>query len=168
MVAHRLDTTRVDYPATESGPFTVLLVEDNVDHADLVMRSFEEHHTPCRIAHVSDGEAALAYLKRQGSYADPAKSPRPHLVLLDLRLPKIDGLEVLDEIKGSPELKDIPAVILTTSEAERDIEGAYRRYANSYLVKPIDFDKFNRLMEDLGLYWLAWNRHPQRQDAGHR
>ena len=69
---------------------------------------------------------------------------------------------VLEEIKRSPELKDIPSVILTTSEAERDVSGAYRRYANSYLVKPIDFEKFNRLMADLGLYWLSWNRHPQR------
>ena len=82
------------------------------------------------------------------------------MILLDLRLPKIDGLEVLKEIKTVDETCRIPVVILTTSEAEGDIVRAYDNHANSYLVKPVDFDKFTRLMDDLGFYWLGWNRHP--------
>ncbi len=85
---------------------------------------------------------------------------RPHLNLLDLRLPKIDGVEVLREIKADDELRRIPVVVLTTSEAERDIARAYGNHANSYLVKPVDFDKFAQLMRDLGFYWLVWNQRP--------
>ncbi len=142
------------------GPVTVLLVEDNVAHAELVLRSFEDHRIANKIYHVSDGEVALDYLFRRGDYADPVKSPVPHLVLLDLRLPKIDGLEVLKEIKSSKELEKIPTVIFTTSSAEMDVAKAYEYHANSYLVKPVNFEKFNQLMEDVGFYWLAWNCHP--------
>jgi CheY-like chemotaxis protein len=93
-------------------------------------------------------------------FADPEKSPRPHVVLLDLRLPRIDGLEVLREIRTSAVLEKLPVVILTTSEAEIDADRAYAHHANSFLVKPLDFDKFVRLMEDLGFYWLKWNYYP--------
>ncbi len=142
-------------------PVTVLLVEDNVAHAELVLRSFEDHRIANKIYHVSDGEVALDYLfRRGGDYADPVKSPTPHLVLLDLRIPKIDGLEVLKEIKSSKELEKIPTVIFTTSSAEMDVAKAYENHANSYLVKPVNFEKFNQLMEDIGFYWLAWNYHP--------
>ncbi len=141
-------------------PVTVLLVEDNAAHAELVIRSFEDHRIANRIHHVSDGEEALDYLLRRGDYADPAKSPKPHMVLLDLRLPKIDGLEVLKEIKSIKELEKIPTVIFTTSSAEVDVAKAYGYHANSYLVKPLNFEKFNQLMDDIGFYWLAWNHHP--------
>ena len=141
-------------------PVTVLLVEDNPAHAELVIRSFEDHRIANRIHHVSDGEEALDYLLRRGAYADPAKSPTPHMVLLDLRLPRIDGLEVLKEIKSVKELEKIPTVIFTTSSAEVDVAKAYGYHANSYLVKPVNFEKFNQLMDDIGFYWLAWNHHP--------
>ena len=141
-------------------PFIILLIEDNPDHVELILRSFQEHRVVNKIYHVSDGEAALDYLFRRGDYADPEKSPRPHVILLDLRLPKIDGLEVLKEIKTAKELQRTPVVILTTSEAERDLAGAYEHNANSYLVKPVDFCKFIQLMNDLGFYWLGWNRQP--------
>jgi CheY-like chemotaxis protein len=141
-------------------PLVVLLVEDNPAHAELVIRSFEDHRVANHIYQVADGEAALAYLFRQGDYADPAKSPRPHVILLDLRLPKIDGLEVLKEIKSSPELEKIPVIILTTSAAEQDVARAYEEHVNSYLVKPVDFEKFTSLMEELGFYWLGWNHYP--------
>jgi CheY-like chemotaxis protein len=141
-------------------PVTVLLVEDNIAHAELVIRSFEDHRVANKIYHVSDGEEALDYLFRRGDYADPAKSPRPHVVLLDLRLPKVDGLEVLKEIKSTRELEKIPTVIFTTSSAEMDVAKAYEYHANSYLVKPVNFEKFNQLMDDIGFYWLAWNHHP--------
>ena len=142
-------------------PLIILLVEDNLPHAELVKRSLEGHEIANKIYHVSDGEAALAYLFRQGVYADPATSPRPHVVLLDLRLPKVSGLDVLREIKTSNHLCTIPVVVLTTSTAERDVVSAYAQHANSYLVKPVDFAAFTRLMHDLGFYWLLWNHHPR-------
>ncbi len=139
---------------------TILLIEDNPDHAELIMRSFQEHRVANQLSHIPDGAAALDYLLQQGDYADPEQSPRPHLILLDLRLPKVDGLEVLKEIKSNDELCLIPVVILTTSEAERDVAKAYEYSANSYLLKPVDFKKFTALMDELGFYWLGWNRRP--------
>lgn len=138
----------------------ILLVEDNPAHAELVRRNLQGHPILNHIFHVSNGEVALDYLFRRGAYIDPAQSPRPHLILLDLRLPRIDGLEVLKEIKTTDELKRIPVVILTTSAAEQDVNNAYDRYANSYLVKPVSAENFTRLMNDLGFYWLEWNHHP--------
>ena len=141
-------------------PLDILLIEDNLAHAEMVIRSLEEHHIANRVCHVSDGQTALDYLCRQGQFADPGDSPRPHLILLDLRLPKVNGLQVLKTIKHDPKLLQIPVVVLTTSNAERDLLTAYESYANSYLVKPIDFEKFTNLIKDLGFYWLAWNHHP--------
>ena len=141
-------------------PWIILLVEDNPDHAELVKRGFQKHRMLNKIYHVSDGEAALDYLFRRGMYADPGTSPRPHVILLDLRLPKVDGLQVLGEIKTDEDLRLIPVVVLTTSEAEKDLARAYSHHANSYLVKPVDFGKFVQLMNDMGFYWLGWNRQP--------
>lgn len=138
-------------------PPTILLVEDNSAHAELISHCFEDHQIANTIYHISDGESALDYLFRRGGYADPQHSPRPHMVLLDLKLPRVDGLEVLQRIKQSPDLRNIPVVILTTSEAEQDVARAYKHHANSYLVKPIDFAKFTQLMDKLGCYWLARN-----------
>jgi CheY-like chemotaxis protein len=138
----------------------VMLIEDNLDHAELVMRTLAEHQVINQIRHFTEGQSALDYLFRRGEYTDPATSPRPNLILLDLRLPRVDGLEILKEIKNSDELRCIPVVILTTSEAERDIARAYLNHANSYLVKPVGFEEFNKLMEDLGFYWLGWNTSP--------
>ena len=139
---------------------TVLLVENNPAHAELVMRSFEEYAAASWIAHVPDGEAALEYLFRRGVYGNPVTSPRPCVVLLDLRLPKMSGLDVLQAIRQSPELHNLPVVVLTTSDAQPDLDEAYARHANSYLVKPVDFVKFSHLMRDLGVYWLEWNEDP--------
>jgi len=138
----------------------VMLVEDNLDHAELVMRTLSEHQVVNKIRHFTEGQSALDYLFRRGEFTDPGNSPRPSLILLDLRLPRVDGLEILKEIKNSEDLRSIPVVVLTTSEAERDIARAYMNHANSYLVKPVGFDEFNKLMEDLGFYWLGWNTSP--------
>jgi CheY-like chemotaxis protein len=138
----------------------ILLVEDNEAHAELVMRSFEDHALANKIYHVKDGEEALDYLFHRGLYADIGTSPVPHVVLLDLRLPKIDGLEVLRQIRESDATKRLPVVVLTTSAAEVDVAKAYKYHVNSYLVKPLDFDQFSKLMKDLGYYWLAWNHYP--------
>jgi CheY-like chemotaxis protein len=141
-------------------PVVVLLVEDNDDHAELVKRQLVDHRIANCLVRVSDGQSALDYLLHMGTYADPVTSPRPHVILLDQRLPKLDGIEVLKTCKANESLAGIPIVILTTSEAERDIEQAYQNHANSYLVKPVDFNKFKQLMDDLGFYWLSWNKIP--------
>lgn len=140
----------------------VLLVEDNDDHAELIQRTLAQQWSASRIIHVNDGESALDYLGRRGRWSDPAHSPRPHVILLDLRLPRIDGFEVLQQIKQSPELRRIPVVVLTTSAADRDIMRAYECHANSYLVKPLGFDTFAGLMNTVGAYWLSWNTVPPR------
>ena len=142
-------------------PVLVMLVEDNPDHAELIMRTLAEHRVANRITHFADGQTALDYLFRHGEYTHPATSPRPHVILLDLRLPRVDGLEVLRIVKEEEELKKIPVVILTTSEADKDMIRAYDHHVNSYLVKPVGFDDFNKLMNDLGFYWLGWNSHPR-------
>jgi CheY-like chemotaxis protein len=142
-------------------PILVMLVEDNADHAELVIRTLEDHRISNRIEHFTDGQSAIDYLLRQGEYSNPETSPRPHIILLDLRLPRVDGLVVLGKIKENPELKAIPVIVLTTSEAERDVTRAYDNYVNSYLVKPVGFEEFSKLMNDLGFYWLGWNTHPR-------
>ena len=143
-------------------PVSVLLIEDNVDHAELVIRTLEEHQISNNVQHFLDGQSALDFLFRRGRYADTSDKARPHVILLDLRLPRIDGIDVLKEIKESDDLKDIPVVILTTSETEKDVARAYLNHANSYLVKPVGFEEFKKLMKDLGFYWLGWNvnRYP--------
>jgi CheY-like chemotaxis protein len=141
-------------------PILILLVEDDPAHAEIVLRNLKDFRVANRIIHVEDGQAALDYLFHRNSHADPETSPRPDLILLDLRLPKVDGLEVLRQIKADAELKRIPTVVLTTSSAESDIVNAYTNGAGSYLVKPVDFEKFTSLMETFGFYWLAWNRFP--------
>ena len=146
--------------AAHGEPFTILLVEDNPAHAEMVKRSFEDHRVVNRIIHVTDGEMALDYLLRRGKYSDPQSSPRPHVVLLDLRLPKIDGLQVLKEIRSMDQISKTLVVILSTSAAESDVARAYEYHANSYLVKPVDFMKFTEMMDDLGFYWLGWNFFP--------
>lgn len=146
-------------------PLTILHVEDNSDHAQLVARSLHRNRVVNVIHHVVDGEEALDYLFLRGKYSHPAAAPRPQIVLLDLRLPKIDGLEVLRTIKTSDTLNTIPVVILTSSEAEKDVAQAYEYHANSYLVKPVGFEKFSDLMQQLGFYWLAWNRYPWHSEV---
>ncbi len=144
---------------TGGEPLVLLLIEDNAAHAEMVKRSFEQHKVANVIQHVDDGQKALDYLFREGEYTDADKYPLPHCILLDLRLPKVDGLEVLRQIKTSDDLLKTPVVVLTTSAADKDIAMAYEYHANSYVVKPLDFAKFEALMEDLGYYWMIWNKN---------
>jgi CheY-like chemotaxis protein len=123
------------------------------------MRGFNKNINGTRIIHLTDGQQALDYLFYQGVYSDKVSSPRPHLILLDLRLPKVDGLEVLRLIKMDKVLRSIPTVILSTSEADDDISQAYAYYANSYLVKPTDFTKFSNMVESFRFYWVKWNKY---------
>ena len=137
----------------------IQLVEDNEDHAEIVFRTFKNHRIKNQLNHLSDGAEALDYLYGRKQYSERNKYPLPSLILLDLRLPKIDGIEVLTTIKRDENLKRIPVVILTSSDAEIDIVKAYDNYANSYIVKPLEFDNFTKLMDDLGYYWLIWNEN---------
>ena len=141
-------------------PVVILLVEDDPAHAEIVRRNFVNFRMANRLMHVADGQQALDYLFRRAEFQDPVRSPRPNLILLDLRLPKVDGLEVLKTVKDDAGLASIPVVVLTTSAGEVDMAKAYGSHANSYLVKPVDFPEFLKLMDALGYYWLVWNQYP--------
>jgi two-component system response regulator len=141
----------------EGRPVSILLVEDDLAHAAMVQRSLEDSRFANRITLVTDGQQALDHLLP----GEPASAHRrPDLILLDLRLPKVDGHEVLRRIKADESLRSIPTVVLTTSSAEADLIGAYEHGADSYLVKPVGYDEFAGLMEAFGHYWLACNRYP--------
>ncbi len=140
-----------------SKPTHFLLVEDDDAHAELTMLALSEHQSTNTIDRVSDGEQAVAYLRQQDEYVD---KPRPDVIILDLKLPKIGGLEVLDIIKKNDSLKNIPTVTLTTSANEKDRAMAYERNVNSFLTKPIDFDDFQSMIRDLSFYWSVWNQPP--------
>ena len=146
-------------------PVLVLLVEDNEDHAELLKRTLREVTDLVRIVHARDGEAALEYLGLSGAADSQVKNEVPGLVLLDLRLPRVDGLDVLKKIKETQGLRRVPVVVLTTSSAHSDISRAYRFHANSYLAKPVSFDHFSRLMQTLSRYWTVWNARPGSRDA---
>lgn len=136
-------------------PLRVLLVEDDDDHADLTAFALASHDTRHEAVRAHDGAEALDILFRRGVHADAA---RPDLVLLDLNLPFVGGLDVLTAVKEDGELCQIPVVVLTTSDADADRSRAYRRHANSYLVKPADFAEFEALVHEFGDYWGRWNR----------
>ncbi len=137
---------------------TIAIVEDNDDHAELMMRTFEKQKASVRVRRLTDGEDALNYLLRRDPYGDEEAHPLPDLLLLDLRLPKVDGLEVLRTVKESELLRHVPVVILSTSEAEADVARAYQHHANAYLVKPFGLVDFREMLADLGVFWLVWNR----------
>lgn len=131
-----------------------LLVEDDDDHATILIRTLRQNRIANAIDRVAEGADALAYLRREGPYSGKS---RPDIVLLDLKLPQMDGHDVLAAIKADPELRSIPVVVLTTSDAELDRARAYELHANSYLVKPVDFERFRQMANELSLYWGVWN-----------
>ncbi len=141
-------------------PIVILLVEDNPDHILLIKRALEVNNVLNEVRVVEDGQEALDYLYRQGKYTDPESAPRPGLILLDIKLPKVDGLEVLRRIKNDPTLKVIPTIMLTSSEQEADVLRSYLNGANSYIVKPIRFDDFVQKVRELKLYWILVNTLP--------
>ena len=137
----------------------ILLVEDNPKDLKLAMHALSSRRLANRIEVARDGEEALDYLFRRGRYASRGDH-QPRLVLLDLKLPKVDGLDVLRAVKSDPRTKSIPMVILTASKEERDMVEGYKLGANAYIQKPVNFDQFRQIVEQLGLFWLVVNQPP--------
>jgi CheY-like chemotaxis protein len=147
------------YPAPAPTPIEVLLVEDDPGDVLMTQEAFEEHKVRNNLAVVNDGTEAIAYLRREGQYADVA---RPDLVLLDLNLPRRDGREVLAEIKSDPDLRQIPVVVLTTSQADEDIVRSYQLHANAYVTKPVDFDRFIAVVRQIDEFFVSVVKLPPR------
>ena len=131
----------------------ILLVEDNPDHAVLIKRVLEDYNVSQRVYIVEDGEEALDFIYHKGEYSSIHDIPRPGLVLLDLKLPKMDGFKVLRQLKSDPDYRSIPVVILTTSSRDEEIAKGYAEGANSYVTKPVNFDEFTDKVRSIGLYW---------------
>lgn len=143
----------------ENDMVEILLVEDNPEDAEIALRALAKYRLANKVQHVSDGKEALDFIRAQSARGIAAL---PRLILLDLKLPRVDGLEVLREIKGNEVTKSVPVVILTSSSEESDLVRSYQLGANSYLVKPVDFDKFCDSVREVGMYWLLLNRLPDR------
>ena len=139
----------------------ILLVEDNPLDAELTMRGLKDEKLANNITWVKDGQQALDYIFRQGAYAE-RENFRPRLILLDLKMPRVDGIEVLREIRADENTKRIPVVIMTSSQEESDVVNSYDLGVNSYIVKPIDFSSLTEIARRAGFYWLAVNRPAQR------
>lgn len=147
---------------------TMLLVEDNPDDVELTLRAFAKGNLAHDVVVARDGIEALDYLFRTGAHAGRDPSPTPDVVLLDLQLPKVDGLEVLQRIRADPRTRRLPVVILTSSREERDVFRSYDLGANSFVRKPVDFMEFVDAARQLGLYWLVLNEPPPRaRQEGH-
>ena len=138
----------------------ILLVEDNPRDAELALRALKKRHLANHLVWVKDGAEALDYIFGMSADAPQAINPVPKVILLDLKLPKVDGLEVLRRLKGDERTKHIPVVVLTSSREEQDIVQSYRLGVNGYIVKPVDFENFSEAVAQLGLYWLLLNQPP--------
>lgn len=141
-------------------PIEILMVEDNLYDEELALHALRNHNLANHIQVVHDGAEALDYVLCTGNYAHRSIEDSPKLILLDLKLPKVDGLEVLKRIKSDPRTKNVPVVMLTSSSQERDIIESYELGVNSYIVKPVDFEQFSQAVQQIGFYWLLLNQSP--------
>lgn len=137
----------------------LLLVEDNINDAELIIRALKKNNIGNSIAHLHDGEEALEYLFAKGRFSERKVEDRPKVILLDLKMPKLNGLEVLKAIKTDPRTKTIPVIIMTSSKEDSDIAESYRLGVNSYVVKPVNFENFSKAAADVGFYWLLINQN---------
>jgi CheY-like chemotaxis protein len=145
---------------TNSIEIDILLVEDSPDDAELAIHTLRREHLANQIYIARDGEEALEFLFCRGMFASRSFEHPPKLMLLDLKLPKVDGIEVLRQVKGDPRTRTIPTVIMTSSKEERDLVNSYNLGANSYIQKPVDFDQFRQTVKSVGLYWMVINQRP--------
>jgi two-component system response regulator len=145
----------------------ILLVEDNQDDMDLALHALKREKLANHIFVARDGEEALDFLFCRGAFAHRSFEHPPKLVLLDLKLPKVDGMEVLKQVKSDPRTKTIPVVIMTSSKEERDLVASYHLGANSYIQKPVDFEQFRETVKTVGLYWLVINQPPVVESSQH-
>jgi len=145
---------------TDNEPVEILLVEDNPNDVELALHALKKNKVSNRVHVVRDGEEALDFIFGKDSSSGGPSEQRPKMVLLDLKLPKVDGLEVLRRLKGDPRTRSIPVIMLTSSSEERDIVKSYDLGVNSYIVKPVDFQQFTEAVRQLGLYWMVMNQAP--------
>ena len=143
-----------------NNPPEILLVEDNPHDAELTIRALKKRNLANHLVHVQDGQAALDFLFCTGAHEGRDVQQRPKVVLLDLKLPKVDGIEVLRQLRADERTRLLPVVVLTSSREERDILETYQLGANSYIVKPVEFENFSEAVSNLGLYWLLLNEPP--------
>lgn len=144
----------------------ILLIEDNPDDVEITLRAFQKYNLANKIHVVRDGEEALECLFSSGRYAERSVCSHTRLILLDLKLPKVDGIEILKQCKSDPRTKNIPVVVLTSSREERDLIDSYNLGVNSYVVKPVDFLQFTEAVRQLGLYWIVLNELPPDIPSG--
>lgn len=142
----------------ENNEIEILIVEDSMDDANLTIRSLKKNSIANNMFHVKDGAEALDFIFAQGEYAHRYKAAKPKLILLDLKMPKVSGIEVLEKIKGNIDTKTIPVVILTSSQEDPDIKKCYELGANSYVTKPVEFEGFVKAIKELGFYWMILNK----------
>jgi len=145
---------------TEPNEVEILFVEDNPHEAELTIRGLRKHNLVNKLKHIDDGEEALDFIFSRGTYSSRENSPNPKLIILDLKLPKVDGLEILRQLKADERTRIIPVVVLTSSQEEKDVIESYRLGVNSYIVKPVNFESFGKAVADLGLYWVILNHSP--------
>jgi two-component system, response regulator len=139
----------------------ILLVEDNATDAEMTMRALRRNNLANKLHWVKDGAEALDYMFRSGNYATRDRATAPKLIMLDIKMPKVDGIEVLRRLKADPTTRTVPVVVMTSSNEERDVLETYRLGANSYIVKPVEFESFLETVAKIGLYWMLTNRTPQ-------
>lgn len=143
---------------TSHNEVEILLVEDNPNDAELTLRALKKRNIANRVLHVKDGAEALEFLFASGAYGRRNVEETPRVIMLDLKLPKVDGIEVLRKVKSDERTRRIPVVVLTSSREDRDLEECYALGVNSYIVKPVEFENFVKAVSDLGLYWMLLNQ----------
>lgn len=144
----------------ENTEFEILLIEDNINDAELAIRALKKNNVANNIIHLKDGAEAIDFLMGLGKYKGRNVNHKPKVILLDLKMPKVSGIEVLERIKSDELTKKIPVVVLTSSKEHPDVEKSYQLGANSYIVKPVDFESFRKTVNELGVYWLLLNQPP--------
>lgn len=143
-------------------PISALMVEDNIDHAELMMEAFNDFNIKNSIAHVMDGEQAIAYLRNEAPFEDPKQFARPDIIFLDIRMPRQGGMATLEVIKQDEHLRDIPVVMISTSSTAPEIKECYRLGASGYITKPLQFDDFSKKMKELNYYWVLTSELPAK------